>query len=265
MLKFFLKIRQNLLSEGKTTKYFKYAIGEIILVVIGILIALSINNWNENRKERAQEQELLLQLQSEYQSNLEQLDEKTQIREQTISASLKLIHYIDHPEISNKDSIIKHIALTCVNPTFDPIVNDINSSGRIQLLQNVNLKERLARWTSEVVQVTEEEQTWSLVRNNEYLPLLSQKGFIRNLLNQYWKDNIMASFHLDVGTRIEIDLGNSKKENDVSEILDDPLFESYISQCVTYAKLTNSQAVSLRQRIVEILDLIEQDINLTDN
>ena len=49
MIKFFRKIRQNLLSEGKTGKYLKYAIGEIILVVIGILIALSINNWNDNQ------------------------------------------------------------------------------------------------------------------------------------------------------------------------------------------------------------------------
>ena len=47
------------METGKTGKYFKYAIGEIILVVIGILIALQINNWNETRKERAQEQELL--------------------------------------------------------------------------------------------------------------------------------------------------------------------------------------------------------------
>jgi len=51
MIKFFRKIRQNLLSEGKTGKYFKYAIGEIVLVVIGILIALQINNWNEVRKD----------------------------------------------------------------------------------------------------------------------------------------------------------------------------------------------------------------------
>lgn len=49
MIKFFRSIRQNLLNEGKTAKYFKYAIGEIVLVVIGILIALNINNWNENR------------------------------------------------------------------------------------------------------------------------------------------------------------------------------------------------------------------------
>ena len=51
MIKFFRKIRQNLLSEGKAQKYLKYAIGEIVLVVIGILIALQINNWNEERKD----------------------------------------------------------------------------------------------------------------------------------------------------------------------------------------------------------------------
>lgn len=50
MIKFFRHIRKSLLNEGKTGKYFTYAIGEIILVVIGILIALQINNWNENRK-----------------------------------------------------------------------------------------------------------------------------------------------------------------------------------------------------------------------
>ena len=55
MIKFFRKIRQNLLSEGKTGRYFKYAIGEIILVVIGILIALQINNWNESNKLKKEE------------------------------------------------------------------------------------------------------------------------------------------------------------------------------------------------------------------
>ncbi|WP_179007809.1 DUF6090 family protein [Winogradskyella forsetii] len=53
MIKFFRKIRQDLLSKGKTGKYLKYAVGEIVLVVLGILIALQINNWNEKRKENA--------------------------------------------------------------------------------------------------------------------------------------------------------------------------------------------------------------------
>ena len=49
MIKFFRRIRQTLLMEQKTAQYLKYAIGEIILVVIGILIALELNNWNEER------------------------------------------------------------------------------------------------------------------------------------------------------------------------------------------------------------------------
>tara|TARA_R110001583_G_C5522823_1_gene397769 strand:- start:52 stop:798 length:747 start_codon:yes stop_codon:yes gene_type:complete len=73
MIKFFRKIRQNLLSEGKTGKYFKYAIGEIILVVIGILIALQINNWNESRKLENKKQELIINLISDFESNIKQL------------------------------------------------------------------------------------------------------------------------------------------------------------------------------------------------
>ena len=59
MINFFRKIRQQLLIENKTGKYFKYAIGEILLVVIGILIALGINNWNDERKMRIVELDIL--------------------------------------------------------------------------------------------------------------------------------------------------------------------------------------------------------------
>ena len=62
MIKFFRKIRQNLLSEGKTGAYLKYAFGEIVLVVIGILIALQISNWNEDKKEQVFEREILEQI-----------------------------------------------------------------------------------------------------------------------------------------------------------------------------------------------------------
>lgn len=60
MIRFFRKIRQKLLTQNKVTRYLAYAIGEIFLVVIGILIALQVNNWNESRKESARERELLI-------------------------------------------------------------------------------------------------------------------------------------------------------------------------------------------------------------
>ncbi len=70
MFKFFRKIRQNLINEGKTTRYFKYAIGEIILVVIGILIALSINSWYQLRIDRINENKYLQAIVSEIKSNI---------------------------------------------------------------------------------------------------------------------------------------------------------------------------------------------------
>ena len=70
MIKFFRKIRQNLLMENKTSKYFKYAIGEIVLVVIGILLALQINNWNENRKSKQFETKILKEIKTSIQLDL---------------------------------------------------------------------------------------------------------------------------------------------------------------------------------------------------
>ncbi|WP_338732378.1 DUF6090 family protein [Mangrovimonas cancribranchiae] len=86
MIHFFRKIRQSLLSEGRTTKYFKYAVGEIILVVIGILIALSINNWNSNRITSNKKTEYLLRISDELKGQIKELklyndDLTTQIKD----------------------------------------------------------------------------------------------------------------------------------------------------------------------------------------
>jgi hypothetical protein len=74
MIKFFRRIRQRLLSENKFNKYLLYAIGEIMLVVIGILFALQINNWNENRKTKSQEIKILNQLNADLNTNLEEIE-----------------------------------------------------------------------------------------------------------------------------------------------------------------------------------------------
>ncbi len=71
MIKFFRHIRKDLMEKNKTGKYFKYAIGEIVLVVIGILIALSINNWNEQRKDGQFEHKMLSEIRTSISKDLE--------------------------------------------------------------------------------------------------------------------------------------------------------------------------------------------------
>jgi hypothetical protein len=69
MIKFFRKIRYDLMEKNKTGKYLKYATGEIVLVVIGILIALQLNNLNENKKNNVFEKEILSQIQENLKSD----------------------------------------------------------------------------------------------------------------------------------------------------------------------------------------------------
>ena len=74
MLTFFRRIRKGLLGTGATRKYVLYAIGEILLVMIGILLALQVNNWNEERKIQIIEREYLYALQQEFNYNLIELE-----------------------------------------------------------------------------------------------------------------------------------------------------------------------------------------------
>ncbi len=76
MIKFFRKIRQKMLTENKFGKYLIYAIGEIILVVIGILIALQINNWNTNKANEKEAYNQLLEVQKEILNNIVEFDQR---------------------------------------------------------------------------------------------------------------------------------------------------------------------------------------------
>ena len=110
MIKFFRKIRFNLMSENKTGKYLKYAIGEIVLVVIGILIALSINNWNNKKIQHSTDIEFLGSLKSELVIDSTNLSEKinsyTQ-RNEGINGTLVSLDTIIHINPKQYQEIIK--------------------------------------------------------------------------------------------------------------------------------------------------------------
>ena len=155
MINFFRRIRQQLLNDSKMGKYLFYAIGEIFLVVLGILIALSINNWNEGQKDLKKEQEILIQIEEEYETNLAQLEEKISQRTSIIEASKSLLEIIDAGVRFQEDSLVMKFATLYKDPTFDPIENDLISSGNIRLIQNKELKKYLSNWTADVVALRE--------------------------------------------------------------------------------------------------------------
>ena len=108
MIKFFRKIRYDLMEKNKTGKYLKYAVGEIILVVIGILIALSINNWNENKKLSRVEIGILNEIKSGLEIDLEDLNSEQNYLRRNFNSQNIVIKWIESSE-SFKDSISKHL------------------------------------------------------------------------------------------------------------------------------------------------------------
>src|SRR5210317_1410452 len=93
MLRFFRQIRQRLLTENRFSKYLLYAVGEILLVVFGILIALQIDNWNENVNRKTAEQKALKNLQLDFEYNLAELKDGIEINSHNLEACMSILNY----------------------------------------------------------------------------------------------------------------------------------------------------------------------------
>jgi len=145
MIKIFRKIRQNLLMENKTGKYFKYAIGEIILVVIGILIALQINNWNENRKNKITEADYYCRILDDFEFNEKLINETSKITTNKIKLCKELILDLNKTP-NDRSKILNKFVVVVRQDVFVPsniAFEEITSSGQLKLLTDLKLKNRL--------------------------------------------------------------------------------------------------------------------------
>ena len=260
MIKFFRKIRYDLMKKNKTGKYFKYAIGEIILVVVGILIALQINNWNEQRKNNTKEQQILSQLKDEYNANLLQLEQKITNRKKIILAANKVLQHIDEPLNINNDSLSSQLNVMIGAPTFKPIQNNLINSGNIILIKNKKLNQLLTTWPSDVVAVQQIERIWHTKMWNSVIPLFNDFGILRDGLYKWWEDEHNIKWILD-GTFVNpFQEPKTSKALKTSEILNIKELEGIISVAVSVNYAANLQSQVLHKRMLEILDLLNNEI-----
>lgn len=148
MIKFFRKIRQKLLSENKFSKYLIYAIGEIILVVIGILIALQINNLNESNKSTNSENKALLDLKKEFISNMNGLSRICSYRAENDSLLRDYLNMVTNANIEIEDKIEKDIpgVFGVYTELKTTVLSGIINSGGLDKIKNDSLKSLLLDW-----------------------------------------------------------------------------------------------------------------------
>jgi len=175
------------METGKTGKYFKYAIGEIVLVVIGILIALQINNFNTNRQQMAVEQEYLLSLHAEFTTNLDKINTsilENNDRIKNVENLLVLFNKEAFSAVSEKELYDMLYLLFNGDANYNPsigVLSDIISSGNLNLIRNKILRQKLASFESELEHIQLQEDDTKFVKS-ELKQLHQQHGSVRNIM-----------------------------------------------------------------------------------
>ncbi len=147
MIKIFRNIRKRLVAEGKTVNYLKYAIGEIILVVVGILIALNINNWNEQRKANKLEAEYYCRLYEDLIQDADQIDALITQAEERLKASNQALRLLQKDK-PNKIEVATQINLstTAIFIDFKPnnsAFEDLKSGANLNIIKDKNVIKEL--------------------------------------------------------------------------------------------------------------------------
>ncbi len=184
MIKFFRHIRKRLLIENNTGKYLKYAIGEIVLVVIGILIALQINNWNEEKKNKNDVFLIKENIYEEFKQNKVVLKERIALLDSSIDHAKALMGFMGSSDkeiyAQNVDSIIVYtLFYGNFNPSNSAII-ELLQSGKLKLIKDKKIKNQLADWLQLLEDTNEDFENQDLLSTEYLLPYLRENGSIRN-------------------------------------------------------------------------------------
>jgi hypothetical protein len=172
------------MEQNKTGKYFKYAIGEIVLVVIGILIALQVNTWNENRKNKIDIAIIKTNLTNEFVQNRSVLKQRIELIENSLSHANSLMTFMGKPKYiinqHNLDSILVHtLYYGNFNPSNSTII-ELLQSGKLKLIQNDILKNQLNDWLEMLQDTNEDFKNQDLTANEHLAPYLNNNVSGRN-------------------------------------------------------------------------------------
>lgn len=216
MLKFFRNIRKKLISDGNTGRYLKYALGEILLVVIGILIALQINNWNEQRKNKIEERDILENLKIEFSENQTLLNKMVNLHSDMAFRLRELTEFIQpNPPSINIQKMDSLMVAVITNPEYKPVSNVVSTltqSGNLEKIRDKEVQDLIFSWTNSMGDYSHSIK----YTIDHYFSYTSQ--FI---IDNYQLKNL----GLELGDKI---VKRSAFKVDPKAILSNPKFENYV-------------------------------------
>lgn len=253
MLRFFRQLRQRLLTDNKFSKYLLYALGEIALVVIGILIALQVNNWKEETAFRKEERLLLINLKADFEVRREELLEFDTYIELEMAALGTILPFFNSdeslPEEQVLDSLLSYSDNAYgFNDSFQ-LLDLLFNTGRIDLIGNEQLKNHLLKWPFLVEETLEEQRYLTEIDIRLGYPVADQ--FIAHSdLSRYFTFRNYGSEEYP-----------SKMKKDYAGLFRSSLYENYLSRRLQTVRIMKSDRLRLIHIANEILALIEVELD----
>ena len=253
MMKFLRKIRQKLVAENKFRNYLLYALGEIILVVIGILIALAINNGQHKMILEKKEQTYLKGLKTEFQFSKLKLTELIAVNRNNYEGAKKIIEHIPMDSITITEKQFSELLYNSFvsDISFNPnnsLLNEMLNSGSLKDLSNPVLRIDLTNWISTLEDIVKQENELAIQREKVL-------DMFRNNEN-----SIRIIFDL-AGVNASLDLPKSNKVSSNLHLLDSQEFENNILTFILTAYATeNAHYIPLMENLNAILELLEAEI-----
>jgi len=235
------------METGKTSKYLKYAIGEIVLVMIGILLALQVNTWNTNRELKKEELQIMKSLHQEFNENLVRFN-------QTYSVHLNRRKAIETAIVTNYKKISLDNMITLFdninnNQTYDPlqgIYNSIINSGKIELISNDSLKLKISRFQDLFSDYREEEQNTMRYAEQNIYPFLI--------------DKLKMDFNILLKKKEVSERAKETFKQDLIELMTSDKYENVLTFLDAYMVHIFIEGPILREEMVSIINVLESEI-----
>jgi len=247
MSNLFRKIRQNLLTGGSYGNIALYVVGEIFFVVIGILLAFQVDNWNEERKIRKEEKILLKALRGEIDYNTKQVEEVIEHSDRSRqSAQLLLEIYQKDFQQYKPETLDSLLAQVQWSWTFNPkvsVLNAIKVNGRLNAIRNPEVQKFIVSF-EELARDSEEESV-----------------IVRSLIVD--KYVFAVSKYLSVSARSKYlghNLSESKFESDYAGVFNDREIESVLAYIYTWRETELKELNKLHQLLLDAIVLVDKEI-----
>jgi len=259
MIQFFRKIRFNLMEKNKTGKYLKYAIGEIVLVVIGILIALQINNWNELNKERASEKIILNEIRDNLKFDLKDFESNIANLQNKAISSKSILKILESNSDYN-DSIGYFFFYLKTYPHFSNKSNGYNllQSKGLDIIQNDSIRKSITDLYEDRYQYLKTYEKERIDYNNSLENKVSPYYGTRTLPNDKLPNELIIKG--SVKTLLEFGFFRNIKNYDL--LKKDFELHGIIKDIETWATILGATHNSVKNDVLELIKQIETEIEI---